>query len=182
MSVVIDKVFPDRFLHAPELVRMGARIRREGNSAIVSGVEQLSGACVMASDLRASAALVLSGLAASGPTVVRRIYHLDRGYERLEVKLRQLGAEIERVQRRTAKCPGRASNRAIYAGVAASFRFGRAPDSSPTSVAFPATSRRSKRCAPLELRCQVGRPTQRILSILRDLCELDDFVNDYGRC
>jgi UDP-N-acetylglucosamine 1-carboxyvinyltransferase len=98
MSIVIDKVFPDRFLHAPELVRMGARIRREGNSAIVSGVEKLSGACVMASDLRASAALVLAGLAATGPTVVRRIYHLDRGYEHLEVKLRQLGAEIERVR------------------------------------------------------------------------------------
>ena len=98
MSVVTDKVFPDRFLHAPELVRMGARIRREGNSAIVSGVERLSGACVMASDLRASAALVLSGLAASGPTVVRRIYHLDRGYEHLETKLAQLGADIVRLR------------------------------------------------------------------------------------
>jgi UDP-N-acetylglucosamine 1-carboxyvinyltransferase len=96
MSMVTDKVFPDRFLHAPELVRMGARIRREGNSAIVSGVEQLSGACVMASDLRASAALVLAGLAAKGPTVVRRIYHLDRGYERLELKLGPLGAHIVR--------------------------------------------------------------------------------------
>jgi UDP-N-acetylglucosamine 1-carboxyvinyltransferase len=95
---VTDNVFPDRFLHAPELVRMGARIRREGNSAIVSGVERLSGACVMASDLRASAALVLSGLAASGPTVVRRIYHLDRGYEHLESKLRQIGADIMRVK------------------------------------------------------------------------------------
>jgi UDP-N-acetylglucosamine 1-carboxyvinyltransferase len=98
MSIVIDKVFPDRFLHAPELVRMGARIRREGNSAIVSGAEKLSGACVMASDLRASAALVLAGVAATGPTVVRRTYHLDRGYERLEVKLRQLGADIARVR------------------------------------------------------------------------------------
>jgi UDP-N-acetylglucosamine 1-carboxyvinyltransferase len=104
-SVVTDKVFPDRFMHAPELVRMGARIRREGNSAIVSGVERLSGACVMASDLRASAALVLSGLAASGPTVVRRIYHLDRGYERLELKLRQLGASIERLKDEPANVP-----------------------------------------------------------------------------
>jgi UDP-N-acetylglucosamine 1-carboxyvinyltransferase len=95
-SVVTDQVFPDRFLHAPELVRMGARIRREGNSAIVSGVDRLSGACVMASDLRASAALVLAGLAATGPTVVRRIYHLDRGYERLESKLSRLGADIAR--------------------------------------------------------------------------------------
>ena len=104
-SVVTDKVFPDRFMHAPELVRMGARIRREGNSAIVSGVERLSGACVMASDLRASAALVLSGLAASGPTVVRRIYHLDRGYERLELKLRQLGASIERLKDEPVNVP-----------------------------------------------------------------------------
>src|SRR5580704_8435358 len=105
MSIVTDKVFPDRFLHAPELVRMGARIRREGNSAIVSGVDRLSGACVMASDLRASAALVLSGLAAHGPTVVRRIYHLDRGYEHLELKLRQLGADISRVRDEPANVP-----------------------------------------------------------------------------
>jgi UDP-N-acetylglucosamine 1-carboxyvinyltransferase len=105
MSIVTDKVFPDRFMHAPELVRMGARIRREGNSAIVSGVEHLSGACVMASDLRASAALVLSGLAASGPTLVRRIYHLDRGYERLELKLHRLGASIERLKDEPANVP-----------------------------------------------------------------------------
>jgi UDP-N-acetylglucosamine 1-carboxyvinyltransferase len=105
MSIVTDKVFPDRFLHAPELVRMGARIRREGNSAIVSGVDRLSGACVMASDLRASAALVLSGLAAHGPTVVRRIYHLDRGYEQLELKLRQLGADISRVKDEPGNVP-----------------------------------------------------------------------------
>jgi UDP-N-acetylglucosamine 1-carboxyvinyltransferase len=105
VSIVTDKVFPDRFMHAPELVRMGARIRREGNSAIVSGVERLSGACVMASDLRASAALVLSGLAASEPTVVRRIYHLDRGYERLELKLRQLGAHIERLKDEPVNVP-----------------------------------------------------------------------------
>ena len=105
MSVVTDKVFPDRFMHAPELVRLGARIRREGNSAIVSGVDRLSGACVMASDLRASAALVLAGLAAAGPTVVRRIYHLDRGYERLETKLRGLGAEIARAIDEPANIP-----------------------------------------------------------------------------
>ncbi|MGE3317177.1 MAG: UDP-N-acetylglucosamine 1-carboxyvinyltransferase, partial [Planctomycetaceae bacterium] len=81
ISIVTDKVFPDRFLHAPELVRMGARIRREGASAIINGAGALSGASVMASDLRASAALVLAGLAANGPSVVRRIYHLDRGYD-----------------------------------------------------------------------------------------------------
>lgn len=97
ISVVTDKVFPDRFLHIPELCRMGARIRREGASGIISGVDRLSGACVMASDLRASAALLLAALAAEGESVIRRIYHLDRGYERLERKLNMLGAEIRRV-------------------------------------------------------------------------------------
>lgn len=97
ISIVTDKVFPDRFMHAPELVRLGARIRREGPSAIITGVPLLSGACVMASDLRASAALVIAALAAEGETVIRRIYHLDRGYERLEVKLNHLGARIERL-------------------------------------------------------------------------------------
>jgi UDP-N-acetylglucosamine 1-carboxyvinyltransferase len=97
LSIVTDKVFPDRFLHAAELVRMGACIRREGASAIISGVSSLSGANVMASDLRASAALVLASLAAGGSSAIRRIYHLDRGYESLEKKLAALGAAIERV-------------------------------------------------------------------------------------
>ncbi|MHC4879715.1 MAG: UDP-N-acetylglucosamine 1-carboxyvinyltransferase [Planctomycetota bacterium] len=97
ISVVTDKVFPDRFMHVAELVRLGARIHREGQSAIINGVERLSGACVMASDLRASAALVLAALAADGETVVRRIYHLDRGYERIEQRLNALGASIRRV-------------------------------------------------------------------------------------
>jgi UDP-N-acetylglucosamine 1-carboxyvinyltransferase len=98
ISIVTDKVFPDRFMHAAELARMGASIRREGPSAIISGVPVLSGASVMASDLRASAALVLAALAAHGDSVVRRIYHLDRGYDRLEHKLNDLGAGILRVQ------------------------------------------------------------------------------------
>lgn len=98
MSVVTDKVFPDRFMHAAELARMGARIRREGPTAVIHGVPVLSGASVMASDLRASAALVLAGLAAQGDTVVRRIYHLDRGYEALDTKLNRLGAAIQRVE------------------------------------------------------------------------------------
>lgn len=98
LSIVTDKVFPDRYLHVPELVRLGARIRREGNSAIVSGVPRLSGAIVMASDLRASAALVLAALGAHGESVVRRIYHLDRGYDRLELKLQHLGARISRLE------------------------------------------------------------------------------------
>lgn len=105
ISVITDKVFPDRFLHAPELVRLGATIRREGPSAIISGVRQLSGACVMASDLRASAALILAGLAAEGETVVKRIYHLDRGYESLERKLNQLGADIRRVEDKPENMP-----------------------------------------------------------------------------
>ncbi|MFK7777387.1 MAG: UDP-N-acetylglucosamine 1-carboxyvinyltransferase [Gimesia sp.] len=98
ISIVTDKVFPDRFMHASELARMGAKIRRESASAILNGVPRLSGACVMASDLRASAALVLAGLAAEGETVIRRIYHLDRGYENLEEKLISLGAQIKRVK------------------------------------------------------------------------------------
>ena len=105
ISVVTDKVFPDRFLHAAELVRLGATIRREGPSAIISGVRQLSGACVMASDLRASAALVLAGLAAEGETVVKRIYHLDRGYESLERKLNYLGADISRIEDKPENMP-----------------------------------------------------------------------------
>ena len=98
ISIVTDKVFPDRFMHASELARMGAKIRRESASAIMNGVSRLSGACVMASDLRASAALVLAGLAAEGETVIRRIYHLDRGYECLEEKLIALGANVQRVK------------------------------------------------------------------------------------
>ena len=105
ISVVTDKVFPDRFMHASELVRLGATIRREGPSAIISGVRQLSGACVMASDLRASAALVLAGLAAEGETVVKRIYHLDRGYEAFERKLNYLGADIRRVEDKPENMP-----------------------------------------------------------------------------
>jgi UDP-N-acetylglucosamine 1-carboxyvinyltransferase len=97
ISVVTDKVFPDRFMHIPELMRMGANVRREGASSIISGIRTLSGACVMASDLRASAALLLAGLAADGESVIRRVYHLDRGYERLEQKLNKVGADITRV-------------------------------------------------------------------------------------
>ncbi|MBA4030261.1 MAG: UDP-N-acetylglucosamine 1-carboxyvinyltransferase [Planctomyces sp.] len=96
ISVVTDKVFPDRFMHVPELMRMGARIRREGASAIISGPAHLSGTNVMASDLRASAALMIAALAAEGDSVIRRVYHLDRGYERLDEKLVQLGARITR--------------------------------------------------------------------------------------
>ncbi len=105
ISIITDKVFPDRFMHVPELVRLGACIRREGPSAIISGTPQLSGACVMASDLRASAALVLAALAADGESVVRRIYHLDRGYDRLEEKLNGLGADIRRLEDKPANMP-----------------------------------------------------------------------------
>ncbi|MFA5088501.1 MAG: UDP-N-acetylglucosamine 1-carboxyvinyltransferase, partial [Candidatus Omnitrophota bacterium] len=96
VSVITDKVFPDRFIHIAELNRMGANIRREGNNAIVEGVKTLYGAPVMASDLRASAALVLAGLAAKGKTEIHRIYHLERGYENMDEKLRGLGATIYR--------------------------------------------------------------------------------------
>ncbi len=96
VSVITDKVFPDRFMHIPELNRMGANIRRDSNSAIVQGVKVLHGAPVMASDLRASAALVIAGLAAKGRTEINRIYHLDRGYENLDQKLKALGAKLHR--------------------------------------------------------------------------------------
>jgi UDP-N-acetylglucosamine 1-carboxyvinyltransferase len=96
-SVIREEIFEARFLHALELNRMGAEIVIDEGTAIIHGVERLSGAPVMASDLRASAALVLAGLAAEGETVVQRIYHLDRGYEHLERKLSSLGAEIERI-------------------------------------------------------------------------------------
>ncbi|MAW76025.1 MAG: UDP-N-acetylglucosamine 1-carboxyvinyltransferase [Planctomycetes bacterium] len=97
VSIITDKVFPDRFNHLSELRRFGARVRKEGPTAIIEGGAPLSGAKVMASDLRASACLVLAGLVADGMTEVYRIYHLDRGYERMEEKLRKLGAEVERL-------------------------------------------------------------------------------------
>jgi UDP-N-acetylglucosamine 1-carboxyvinyltransferase len=97
-SFVTEKIYPERFIHVAELARMRARIRREGPTAMVEGVDHLSGAPVMASDLRASAALVVAGLAARGTTTVDRVYHIDRGYERIEEKLRGLGARVERVR------------------------------------------------------------------------------------
>lgn len=96
-SIITEKIFPDRFLHVPELSRMGASLIRTGPTVLVSGVRQLVGAPVMASDLRASAGLVLAGLAATGTTIVNRVYHLDRGYERMEQTLQKVGADIERV-------------------------------------------------------------------------------------
>jgi UDP-N-acetylglucosamine 1-carboxyvinyltransferase len=96
-SIITERIFESRFMHASELMRLGADIGIEGPSAIVKGGKPLSGAEVMASDLRASAALVIAGIAASGTTQVHRVYHLDRGYERMEVKLEKLGARIQRV-------------------------------------------------------------------------------------
>jgi UDP-N-acetylglucosamine 1-carboxyvinyltransferase len=96
-SSITETVFENRFMHVQELQRMGADIRLEGNTAIITGVEQLTAAPVMATDLRASASLVLAGLVAKGDTTVHRIYHIDRGYERIEEKLHQLGATIRRV-------------------------------------------------------------------------------------
>jgi UDP-N-acetylglucosamine 1-carboxyvinyltransferase len=96
ISVITEKIYPDRFMHVAELNRMGAHIQREGPHAIIEGVRQLSGAPVMASDLRASACLVLAGLAARGRSSISRIYHLERGYENIEQKLESLGAKIWR--------------------------------------------------------------------------------------
>jgi UDP-N-acetylglucosamine 1-carboxyvinyltransferase len=97
-SVLEERIFENRFMHAPELMRMGARIEVHGGTATVHGVEKLKGAPVMATDLRASVSLILAGLAAEGETVVNRVYHLDRGYERVEEKLGNVGAKIQRVQ------------------------------------------------------------------------------------
>ena len=97
VSVLEERIFENRFMHAPELMRMGARIEVAGGTATVTGVDRLRGAPVMATDLRASVSLILAGLAAEGETVVNRVYHLDRGYEQVEQKLRAVGAEITRV-------------------------------------------------------------------------------------
>lgn len=96
ISIIHEKVYPDRFMHVAELNRMGAHIQREGPYAVVHGVKRLSGASLMASDLRASAALVLAALSSEGKSDISRIYHLDRGYERLDAKLQNLGAKISR--------------------------------------------------------------------------------------
>ncbi|AFN75507.1 UDP-N-acetylglucosamine 1-carboxyvinyltransferase [Melioribacter roseus P3M-2] len=97
-STITDTIYPDRFNHVPELARLGANIEVVNNSAVVKGVGKLTGAKVMSTDLRASASLVLAGLAASGTTEILRIYHIDRGYQRIEEKLKTLGADIERVK------------------------------------------------------------------------------------
>jgi UDP-N-acetylglucosamine 1-carboxyvinyltransferase len=97
-AVITETIFENRFMHALEMQRLGADISIQGNTAVVRGVERLQGAAVMATDLRASAGLVIAALAAEGETVVDRIYHLDRGYEALEHKLSSLGARIERIK------------------------------------------------------------------------------------
>jgi UDP-N-acetylglucosamine 1-carboxyvinyltransferase len=96
-SIITETIFENRFMHASEMIRMGANIKVEGNRAIVMGKTKLTGAKVIASDLRASASLVLAGLVAEGETIIDRVYHLDRGYEKIEQKLKALGADIERV-------------------------------------------------------------------------------------
>jgi len=98
ISAITENIFPQRYMHVAELKRMGANIELQGATAVINGVERLSGAPVMASDLRASAALVLAGLNAEGPTEINRVYHIDRGYESIDEKLNALGAQIERVK------------------------------------------------------------------------------------
>jgi UDP-N-acetylglucosamine 1-carboxyvinyltransferase len=97
-SSVTESIFPQRYMHVAELKRMGAKVHLEGATAVIEGVDSLLGAPVMASDLRASAALVLAGLKADGVTEVSRVYHIDRGYEHLDEQLQELGAHIERVK------------------------------------------------------------------------------------
>jgi len=98
ISIITERIYPDRWMHLPELERLGARLRRQGSAAVVRGCERLSGAPVTASDLRASAALVLAGLVADGTTEVHRVYHIDRGYERIEERLQAVGASIRRAK------------------------------------------------------------------------------------
>jgi UDP-N-acetylglucosamine 1-carboxyvinyltransferase len=97
VGVINETIFENRYMHVQELLRLGADIRVDGHTAVVRGVEKLGGAPVMATDLRASASLILAGLVADGETVIDRIYHLDRGYERIEAKLSALGARIRRI-------------------------------------------------------------------------------------
>jgi UDP-N-acetylglucosamine 1-carboxyvinyltransferase len=97
-SVLEEKIFENRFMHAPELIRMGAKIDVQGGLATVTGVDHLKGAPVMATDLRASVSLILAGLAAEGETIVNRVYHLDRGYEQVVRKFSGVGAQIERIK------------------------------------------------------------------------------------
>ena len=97
VATVKDNIYLDRFTHVPELQRLGANIQVKENTAIIQGVSKLTGAKVMSTDLRASASLVLAGLAAEGTTEVLRVYHLDRGYEKIEQKLTKLGADIQRI-------------------------------------------------------------------------------------
>jgi len=96
-SIIAENIFENRFMHALEMVRMGANIKIEGRRAVVRGKSQLSGAAVLASDLRASASLVLAALVADGETIIDRVYHIDRGYENIEEKLRAVGAQIRRI-------------------------------------------------------------------------------------
>ncbi len=96
LSIITECIYPDRWMHLPELERLGAELRRQGTAAVVRGSHSLSGAPVTASDLRASAALVIAGLVARGRTEVHRVYHIDRGYERIEERLAALGADIWR--------------------------------------------------------------------------------------
>jgi UDP-N-acetylglucosamine 1-carboxyvinyltransferase len=97
-SVIAETVFENRFMHASELQRMGAHIQLQGRIATVDGATPLAGAPIQASDLRASASLVLAGLVADGETLIDRVYHIDRGYEKIEAKLRSVGADIERIR------------------------------------------------------------------------------------
>jgi UDP-N-acetylglucosamine 1-carboxyvinyltransferase len=96
-AIIRETIFENRFMHAVELARLGADIRIDGNTAVVQGVAKLDGATVMATDLRASAGLIIAGLVARGETLIERIYHLDRGYEHIERKLTALGASVRRV-------------------------------------------------------------------------------------
>jgi UDP-N-acetylglucosamine 1-carboxyvinyltransferase len=116
-AVIEETVFENRFMHASELQRMGAHISIEGHSATVTGPTPLTGAPLIASDLRASASLVLAGLVAKGETIIDRVYHIDRGYEKIEAKLRAVGADIERLRESVTSSLSQASQSEMAAEV-----------------------------------------------------------------
>jgi UDP-N-acetylglucosamine 1-carboxyvinyltransferase len=116
ISVITETIYPDRYIHMAELARLGAQLRRQSTSAVVQGMSALSGAPVTASDLRASAALVLGALVAEGTTEVHRVYHIDRGYERIEERLASLGAVIRREDEREEPSDAPVGTHTVVAG------------------------------------------------------------------
>ena len=161
--MVTETIFENRFMHVNELLRLGADIEVDGHTAVVHGVPRLSGATVMATDLRASASLVIAGLVADGETVVDRIYHLDRGYDRMEAKLRALGADIERVPSMTrgrrmitlALSKGRIFDETLPLLRAAGIEVAEDPETSRKLILATSRARRARRAGARQRRADL---------------------------